>query len=252
MHLLPMDHHKWRAVNMVIQRTKQCIEMYFDAMKELEEKARACYEGPIGLSSNKFAEMLVLDGCFILELFRGADEGFSTLGYASNDPIFAMRGLMRSIQRDMVMLENQLPLFVLDRLLELQLGTRNQTAIVADAAVRFFSPLMPTGEALTEPDQSKLMNWMETPLVSIGDKSELHCLDAFRRSLLRSSLKTEPRLSRRRWYWGSRVVDKRQQQMIHCVTELRHTSIKFRRRKTDRFWDIIQKRLSRDTKTLYP
>ncbi|CAN7080780.1 unnamed protein product [Brassica oleracea var. botrytis] len=43
-HLLPMEHHKWRAVNMVMKRTKHSIEMYIDAMKELEEKARACYE----------------------------------------------------------------------------------------------------------------------------------------------------------------------------------------------------------------
>lgn len=82
-HLLPMEHHKWRAVNMVMKRTKHSIEMYIDAMKELEEKARACYEGPIGWSSNKFAEMMFLDGLFILELFRGADndKGFLVLGY---------------------------------------------------------------------------------------------------------------------------------------------------------------------------
>ncbi|KAG2263674.1 hypothetical protein Bca52824_070753 [Brassica carinata] len=92
-----MDRHKWRAVNMIMARTKQGIEMYLDAMKELEERARACYEGPIGLSSNKFTEMLVLDGCFVLELFRGADK----LGYDRNDPVFAMRGSMHSIQRDM-------------------------------------------------------------------------------------------------------------------------------------------------------
>ena len=32
------------------------------------------------LSSNEFIEMLVLDGCFVLELFRGAVEGFTELG----------------------------------------------------------------------------------------------------------------------------------------------------------------------------
>uniref|UniRef100_A0A1J3JBM1 UPF0481 protein n=1 Tax=Noccaea caerulescens TaxID=107243 RepID=A0A1J3JBM1_NOCCA len=121
---------------MVMARTKHKIEMYIDAMKELEEKARACYEGPIDLSSNKFPQMLVLDGCFVLELFRGANEGFSKLGYGRNDPVFAMRGSMHSIQRDMIMLENQLPLFVLNRLLEVQLGTNNKTGLVAQLAIR--------------------------------------------------------------------------------------------------------------------
>ncbi|XP_010503685.1 PREDICTED: UPF0481 protein At3g47200-like [Camelina sativa] len=241
-HLLPMDRHKWRAINMVMKRTEQGIEMYIDAMKDLEERARACYEGPIGLSSNKFSEMLVLDGCFVLELFRGADEGFSELGYDRNDPVFAMRGSMHSIQRDMVMLENQLPLFVLDRLLELQLGLRNQTGLVAQLAIRFFNPLMPTDEPLTKTDQTKLECSLEKDKffnpIADKDKGELHCLDVFRRNLLRPSSNPEPRLSRRRWSWKTRVADKRQQQLIHCVTELREAGIKFKRRKTDRFWDI--------------
>ncbi|WZZ75173.1 hypothetical protein YC2023_086543 [Brassica napus] len=192
-HLLPMEFHKWRAVNMIMSRTGQGIEIYIDAMKELEERARACYQGPIALSVNEFTEMLVLDGCFVLELFRGTVEGFQPIGYARNDPVFAMRGLMHSIQRDMVMLENQLPLFVLDRLLELQLGTLNQTGLVAQVAVKFFDPLMPTGEASTRLNPSKVQHWLERSLDLLGDNGDLHCLDVFRRSLLKFSYTPNPR-----------------------------------------------------------
>lgn len=146
---------------------------------------------------------------------------------------------MHSIQRDMIMLENQLPLFVLNRLLELQLGTRNQTGLVAQLAVRFFDPLMPTDEPLTKTDQSKLENSLAREAFDpFADMGELHCLDVFRGSLLRSSPKPEPRLSRKRWSRNTRVADKRRQQLIHCVTELKEAGIKFRRRRTDRFWDI--------------
>ncbi|KAG2263498.1 hypothetical protein Bca52824_070577 [Brassica carinata] len=223
-----MDRHKWRAVNRILKRTNQNIKTYIDAMRELEEKTRACYEGPLGLSSNEFVEMLVLDGCFVLELFRGAVEGFTELGYARNDPVFAMRGSMHSIQRDMIMLENQLPLFVLNRLLELQLGTKNKTGLVAQLAVRFFDPLMPTDEPMTKTDQSKLENYLagDKAFDPFADMGELHCLDVFRRSLLRSSPKPEPRLSRRRWSRNTRVADKRRQQLIHCVTELKEAGTK--------------------------
>ncbi|EOA25503.1 hypothetical protein CARUB_v10018846mg [Capsella rubella] len=245
-HLRPMDHHKWRAVNMVMKRNEQGIDMYINAMKELEMRARACYEGPINLNSKEFIKMLILDGCFVLELFRGAykENGFLELGYDRKDPVFAMRASMHSIQRDMVLLENQLPLFVLNRLLELQLGSRNQTGLVAHLAVRFFDPLMPTDEPLTKTDQLNLEYSLATdkafdPFVmnSLGDKSGLHCLDAFRRSLLQST-KTERSLPQKRVYGGLRVVDKRKKQMIHCVTKLRDGGIKFRKRQSDRFWDI--------------
>lgn len=72
----------------------------------------------------------------------------------------------------------------------------------------------------------------------LSDQGGLHCLDVFRRSLLRRGLQPEPRIWIKRWSHGNRVADKRRQQLIHCVTELRESGIKFKKRKTDRFWDI--------------
>ncbi|KAA8547148.1 hypothetical protein F0562_003586 [Nyssa sinensis] len=232
-----MDHHKWRSLYHILKRTDQEIKLYLDSIKELEEKARACYEGTITLSSNEFVEMMVLDGCFILELFRGAAEGFKQLGYSRNDPIFAMRGSMHSIQRDMIMLENQIPLFILDRLLGLQLGQPEQKGLVAKLALRFFDPLTPTDEPLTKSDRNRLESYATT-FDPLSDQGGLHCLDVFRRSLLRTGPQPEPRIWMKRWSHASRVADKRRQQLIHCVTELREAGVKFKKRKTDRFWDI--------------
>jgi hypothetical protein len=243
--LRQMERHKWRSINHVLKRTKHDIMIYLDAMKEMEERARSCYEGTIGLSSNEFVEMLVLDGCFVLELFRGATEGFKELGYSRNDPVFAMRGSMHSIQRDMIMLENQLPLFILDLLLGIQLGKPDLKGLVANLALRFFDPLMPTDEPLTKSDRNKLESTFRKSTTTndtfdpLSDQGGLHCLDVFRRSLLRTGPQPAPRIwIKRRSSANNRVADKRRQQLIHCVTELKEAGIKFRKRKTDRFWDI--------------
>ncbi|KAF6151546.1 hypothetical protein GIB67_016358 [Kingdonia uniflora] len=129
-HLKEMDTHKWQSLYQVLRRTKHDIKHYFKSTKELEEKARACYGGPITLSSYQFVEVLVLDGCFMLELFRGASGGFKELGYSNNDLVFAMCGIMYFIQHDMIMLENQISLFILDHLLSLQIELR-------DAGIKF-------------------------------------------------------------------------------------------------------------------
>ncbi|XP_062155959.1 UPF0481 protein At3g47200-like isoform X1 [Alnus glutinosa] len=238
--LRQMDRHKWRALQQILTRTNHDIRLYLDAVKELEERARNCYEGSIALGSNEFVEMMVLDGCFVLELFRGAAEGFKQLGYPRNDPIFAMRGSMHSIQRDMIMLENQLPLFILDRLLGLQLGNPHHKGLVAKLTLQFFDPLMPTDEPLTKSDMNKLESSLgyTTTFDPLSDQGGVHCLDVFRRSLLRRGPQPEPRIWIKRWSHGTRVADKRRQQLIHCVTELREAGIKFKKRKTDRFWDI--------------
>ncbi|KAI3704648.1 hypothetical protein L1987_74875 [Smallanthus sonchifolius] len=235
-----MDRHKWRAFHQILKRGNQDAKLYLDLVKELEERARECYEGQITISSNEFVEMMVLDSCFVLELFRGAAEGFIKLGYSRNDPVFAMRGSMHSIQRDMIMLENQIPLFVLDRLLGLQFGQPDQKGLVARLALQFFDPLMPTDEPLSKSDQTRMVSSLgyATPFDPLSDQTYLHCLHVFRQSLLRRGPQMEPRRWMKRWSHSSRVADKRRTQLIHCVTELKEAGIKFKKRKTDRFWDI--------------
>ncbi|GMH06399.1 hypothetical protein Nepgr_008239 [Nepenthes gracilis] len=238
--LREMEQHKWRALHRILNRADQDINIYLDSMKELEEKARACYEQPVSLSSDEFVEIMVLDGCFILELFRGAAGGFTALGYDRNDPVFAVRGTMHSIQRDMIMLENQIPLFVLDRLLSLQLGKPDQKGLVSRLALGFFDPLMPT-EPLTVSDRNKLgssLGHEDIAFDPLSDQGALHCLDVFRISLLHKGAQPVPRIWFRRRSHANPVADKRRQQLIHCVTDLKNAGIKFKKRRTDRFWDI--------------
>ncbi|MED6175795.1 hypothetical protein PIB30_081739, partial [Stylosanthes scabra] len=209
-HLRQMERHKWRSLNHVLNRTKQDIKLYLDSMKKIEEKARECYEGPIRtMSSTEFVEMLVLDGCFVLEILRGVTEkeGFEKLGYSNNDPVFSMNRWIHSIRNDMMMLENQLPLFVLQRLLRLQLGKGKlnnyfkKRATVVQLVTAFFEPLAPASEP----------GYPFDPLLSNQDG--LHFLDVLRKNLLQRGARSGGLIR-------SRVAHKRRQQLIHCVTEL--------------------------------
>ncbi|GJN02411.1 hypothetical protein PR202_ga19757 [Eleusine coracana subsp. coracana] len=246
--LREMERHKWRALHHVLKRTCHDVTAYLDAVRPLEDRVRACYEGgAAGLGGNDLAECLVLDGTFVLELFRGAADGgkgfVDALGYSRHDPVFAMRGAMHAVRNDMILLENQLPLFVLDLLLGMQLGSPEQTGAVAALAVRFFDPLMPTDAPLLRKDRSKLESSVQAAAFDPLSDPMLHCLDVFRRSLLRAGLQPTPPPPARLWpkKWSSglrRVADKRRQQFVHCVSELREAGIRCRRRNTDRFWDI--------------
>jgi hypothetical protein len=249
--LREMERHKWRALHHVLKRTGHDVAAYLAAVRPLEERVRACYEGRAsGTGSNELAECLVLDGAFVLELFRGALDGgkgfVDALGYSRHDPVFAMRGAMHAVRNDMILLENQVPLFVLDLLLGLQLGNPEQTGAVAALAVRFFDPLIPTDAPLLHKDRSKLALAESSVQAAAAfdplSDPMLHCLDVFRRSLLRAGLQPTPpppaRLWPRKWSVLRRVADKRRQQFVHCVSELREAGIRCRRRNTDRFWDV--------------
>ncbi|KAK3412060.1 hypothetical protein EUGRSUZ_I00823 [Eucalyptus grandis] len=200
--LSQMEQHKWRCLHHILERTNHRMDYY--------------------LGSVKARRVLVLDRCFVIELFQGVKGGFTALGYPRNDPVFSsMGGSMHRIRQNMIILENQIPFFILDRLLGLQHGNANQKGLVAKRAVRFFEPLMQTDE------HSRTMLKYD-PLFYEGG---LHCLEVYRRSLLRLGTMPEARTWTKR---GSR----RRQQHVRSVVELREAGIDFKQRKTDRFWDI--------------
>ncbi|KAK3412035.1 hypothetical protein EUGRSUZ_I00792 [Eucalyptus grandis] len=133
-----------------------------------------------------------------------------------------MRESLHTIQRDMIMLGNQIPLFILDRLLEL--SKPDMKGHVANLALEFFSPMEPTGDPQTKLSSNSL------ELAPLSDHGRLHCLEVFRLSLLGSSPKPKPREQN----WRLKTP----QQLIHSVTELREAGIRFRKSEKDGLWDI--------------
>nr|XP_011467705.1 PREDICTED: UPF0481 protein At3g47200-like isoform X1 [Fragaria vesca subsp. vesca] len=95
----------WRMPSITLDRL-------IESMKELEIEARGCYSDPCNdLDQNDFIEMLILDGCFLIELFRKApDESKQD----DHDPIFNVSCMLEYLYHDLLLIENQLPWFVLE------------------------------------------------------------------------------------------------------------------------------------------
>ncbi|KAL0438155.1 UNVERIFIED_CONTAM: hypothetical protein Slati_2298500 [Sesamum latifolium] len=113
-HLWDMEQHKFRYLKLLLKRRKESsVDKYVMAMRSLEEKARKCYAGPVEFSPDDFVEMLLLDGCFIIELIRkyGIDELRE-----SDDIIFQYEQVLSQLRHDLILVENQVPFFVVDQL----------------------------------------------------------------------------------------------------------------------------------------
>jgi hypothetical protein len=130
-HLAPMDAHKRRALVHFLRRARRPpLAEFAAAVAGLGERLEGAYEG-LGDEwrggeggRERFVELMVTDGCFLLELMRAAT-GWEVNDYAGDDPVFSAHGLLYTvpyIRRDMIMIENQLPLLVLDRLLAVETG----------------------------------------------------------------------------------------------------------------------------------
>ncbi|KAK9089306.1 hypothetical protein Scep_028388 [Stephania cephalantha] len=96
---------------------------FVQSLKRLEKRARESYSETFNkLSSNAFVEMMILDGCFIIELFirhRTIMEKSHGREVVDSDPLFTTPRLHSCLAWDLILLENQLPLFVLEHLVSL-------------------------------------------------------------------------------------------------------------------------------------
>lgn len=212
-HLKMIEEHKWRFLGGVLARTQQHgigINDFFKAIAPIEEKIRDCYSETIECSRQEFIEMMVLDGCFIIELFCIIG---GIVQRDIDDPIFNMTLMFFVIMRDLLKLENQIPFFVLETLFETSiLSSRKQNvSSLTELALKFFD------HAAERPPEV---------LRRYKDIRGEHLLDLFRSTIIPASSQEVPRKI-------SPFL-----QLIHSAKKLHQAGIKFKPRETDSFLDI--------------
>ncbi|KAF3962983.1 hypothetical protein CMV_012573 [Castanea mollissima] len=112
--LKAMEEHKERYFRSFVERSKINLECLVGTIREMEESIRGCYEQTIDLTSDRFVKMILVDASFILELFFRYSSG----SWTSDDPIF-VGPRADAVMLDLLLLENQLPFFVIEKLYHL-------------------------------------------------------------------------------------------------------------------------------------
>nr|CAB3465883.1 unnamed protein product [Digitaria exilis] len=209
--LVPMDAHKRRALVHFLCRARRPLAEFASAVAAAGDRLEGAYEGLPGEwrgGAERFVELMVTDGCFLLEVMRTAS-GWEVNDYAADDPVFSPHGLLYNvpyIRRDMIMIENQLPLLVLDRLLAVETGKDGNEELINRMVLMFLSPTA----------------WPPTTGVGLA----LHPLDILRRSLLYGPRPPPPGPT-------SSPDD-----IIRSAEELYEAGVRFRRSATSSLLDI--------------
>lgn len=119
-----MREHKWYYMQYFFNRIgdpKQslaCREECTNAIYDLEAKVRRSYSEKISADSHDLVEMMLLDGCFILELFLRYVQRLNESSRDESDPIFTCAWMIPELRHDLALLENQIPFFILKCLYE--------------------------------------------------------------------------------------------------------------------------------------
>ncbi|KAL3719702.1 hypothetical protein ACJRO7_004648 [Eucalyptus globulus] len=211
-HLRPMEEHKHRALLHFLKRSGKSLECVFESLRKVAHELEDSYdnldqkwkEGTGG----KFLELMITDGCFMLEIMGATTTEKEKNDYAPNDPIFSTHRLAYItpyIRRDMLLLENQLPMLVLYQLV----------AIANDGKEDDVNELI--GKFYFLPENKKFT----------GLGRRLHVMDVFREGLLMEPKKAQ--------HEGKNVET---ETIIRSATELNEAGIKFKKSKTKSLKDI--------------
>ncbi|XP_043687951.1 UPF0481 protein At3g47200-like [Telopea speciosissima] len=241
--LKPMEAHKLRLVNDFLdpennnKKATSMAEYCFNEMRGLEKEVRQWYSEVILLENNEFVKMLVVDGCFLLQLILRWTE-------YTDDPIINDKW-MPHIIRDLLLLENQLPFFVLHKLYNL----------CNKGDLRFGDSEEPSASvhALISTDaRSFLQNFLgPTPNLLPCDKpkdsEDLYLLDCVRELF---TSKNPPQVLERptpcdklkcllQRFISIILIDLSEKRKLKCATELKKSAaVKFKKSETRCFTDI--------------
>ncbi|XP_028805439.1 UPF0481 protein At3g47200-like, partial [Neltuma alba] len=116
--LEPMEEVKIWCLNNFLKRSKEkLLEDYVKAARDWEDETRRCHSEPIPMKSDDFVSMILTDGFFIIEYF------LSCLGLLEQNPWRFKLWPTCDINLDLILVENQLPLFILKGLFDLTFPT---------------------------------------------------------------------------------------------------------------------------------
>lgn len=207
-HVQMMEEHKYHYLGQLLARTMLTLQDLFSAVAPLMSAARECYSEAIPFDDQHFLEMLVVDGCFIIELFRKVAK---LVTFEVDDPIKSMSWIFPALLRDLHRLENQIPFSVLQCLYDF---TRDKDSCeeitLATLSLDFFN------FTIQRPDE---IIW------KYKDLQPKHLLDLLRSSFITPELDPE----------DPSKESTAPSHVIHSVSKLRQAGIHLRPGKSETF-----------------
>ncbi|KMZ72401.1 hypothetical protein ZOSMA_165G00260 [Zostera marina] len=134
--LLSMENTKYKYLNNLLSRCvdkdRNMLDRFVEAACKMEENVRDCYgEVLVNIKQDEFLEMLVLDGCFLIEFLLKFHfhEVYQSMSMANwSIPL---------IRKDLLLLENQIPFSVLE--IFYSISQIKEPSNIRDLAIEFLS-----------------------------------------------------------------------------------------------------------------
>jgi hypothetical protein len=161
--LRPMEIQKQRYLKEFSKRlrgktkeqVRESLNVLSSTIEDEKDKIKHCYADNTfhQFSRNQFVKMILFDAVFIFELFLKNEEDMHDNKRYQDDFIVGKPWLRAAIQRDLILLENQLPFFILKKLYRLAIEeTKLNYPSFLDLSCHYFEKY---GKNKTKPYETK-------------------------------------------------------------------------------------------------
>ncbi|XP_010066326.1 UPF0481 protein At3g47200 [Eucalyptus grandis] len=216
-----IEQRKTRVFSILLDRTSDDdddgpgLDDYFTAVASLETDIRDSYSEDLNCETADLIEMMVLDACFIIELFRvGGIDTVMIPGY-EDDPLFLTNWIVAALMIDLLLIENQIPFFVLQEIHKLSRSPYDGDRSINELALMFFN------RVLQRPEEH--LRWYSVVAIT-------HLLDMFRLCLVGfAPNRPSPKVK----------VDEELLQLMPSVNHLLLVGIKFEPRKSENLIGVV-------------
>ncbi|OAY65025.1 UPF0481 protein [Ananas comosus] len=179
--LQAMEKEKWNCLDYILNLNREKrLRDYLKVMQRLENQVRSCYTEEIKMDKKKFRQMLLLDGCFILVSLYGTAgivmPETEAYGQANNQEFVGGNGVGQKVPwprhegeaanqnsiaehdadyadqigrwytnfvaHDLLLLENQIPFFVVERIYELVAGKDTENQRLTDKIAEYVEEIL--------------------------------------------------------------------------------------------------------------
>ncbi|XP_054781195.1 UPF0481 protein At3g47200-like [Prosopis cineraria] len=234
--LKPMQHQKLLYFGYFWDRVKneEAMKAYKEYLEAEEKAIRLCYAEKFpSITKEKFVEMILLDSVFIIELFLMIRKP----EHHQDDIILKQTWLNKGIQRDLLLLENQIPLFILDRLYTTVVPEAERRGKFIELAYDYFRCFHPYKKSKSYHDEAEKPN---------GYQQEC----SFRFGLAQHNWKNEPKhfTDMIRYFYIYENLTQREKglssNVLRTATKLREAGVSFEKVYDKNLLDIKFKKLS--------
>ena len=127
--LKAMEDQKKTYLQQFLDQSNVSLEGLCNVIKENEKDLRDCYAETTGFNNAEFVTMMLLDAVFISMVLLKLKYRSLVFRNGLSDWIFYRPFMLHNVVFDMLLLENQLPFFILEKLFELSSVAENCTVI---------------------------------------------------------------------------------------------------------------------------